>query len=97
MEGQALRRLGDNANSREAFQKALEIRHGMGVPRYEAETLLEMARLDRDDGHLVEANEGMTSALALVESLRSNIGSREARMRIASAYRGTTTWLSIWP
>ena len=87
-EGQVFRSLGERANARQVLQEALEIRHASGVAQLEAETLLELARLDCDEGHFREANDGIVAALDLFESLRSNIGSREARTRFASYYRG---------
>jgi CHAT domain-containing protein len=88
VEGLALRRLKDDAGAREAFEKALDIRHSEGAAQQAAQTLLELARLDRDESRPAEAEAHITSAIELIESLRSNIGSRESRMRVATSSRG---------
>jgi CHAT domain-containing protein len=86
-QGLARAGLGERAAAREAFEHALALRQDAGAKSNEAQTMLELARLDRKDGLLKEASERIAKAIELVESLRANIGGRQSRMEIASSHR----------
>ena len=86
LQGQALAGIGDTAKAREALMEAVAVRHRMGAST-EAQSLLDLARLEGDSGAPGTALEYARKALDLVESLRSNVGSHASRMRIASTHR----------
>lgn len=72
--------LGDSRKGLDSYAEALQLwqivkdRHG------EAITLYNIARAERDRGNLVEAHKRITSALNIVESLRSNVISQQLRI-----------------
>ena len=61
------------------FRKALSLSRSVGNRSLEATTLYGIARVERDDGNLIEARAKMDAALEIVESLRSKIARQELR------------------
>ncbi len=87
LEGVAWGRLGDARPAREALEQALAIRHDAGARATEADTLLELARLDIRDGLLAQAAAHVNDGIDLVESIRANLGSHQSRMDVAASHR----------
>jgi CHAT domain-containing protein/Flp pilus assembly protein TadD len=87
LEGRALIRLGRVDSAREAFAQALELRHSAGAPSSEAQTLFELAGLEREAGPRADASRHALAAVDLVESLRENFGGRQSRLEMASSHR----------
>jgi CHAT domain-containing protein/tetratricopeptide (TPR) repeat protein len=82
----ALDKAGESLTRRGEPQRALE-KLGGALPLWrqtkdrngEALTLYHLARAERDEGHLAEAHARVTEALALVESLRTNVSAQRLR------------------
>jgi CHAT domain-containing protein/tetratricopeptide (TPR) repeat protein len=87
LEGVAWTRLGEAPRAREALDQALVIRRAISSPSLEAETLLDLARLDIEVGLLPQSAQHVLDGLNLVESLRANLGSRERRLRFTASHR----------
>jgi CHAT domain-containing protein/Tfp pilus assembly protein PilF len=87
LEGIAWRRLAEPKRAREALNQALAIRTDAGARSSEADTLLELARLDFEEGLLPQSAAGVTDAISLVESMRANLGSHQSRMDLAASHR----------
>ncbi len=87
LEGRVFHRLGQVEQARQAFSEALEIRHNLGAESSEAETLLDLAELEREGGPRTDASRHAMAALDLVESLRASFGNRQSRMEMASSHR----------
>jgi CHAT domain-containing protein/Tfp pilus assembly protein PilF len=77
--GVLYRRLGQQDKALDYLNQALALRRIIGDPKGMAATLSQFARLERDRGHLIEARRAIESALELVESQRSKIGSPQLR------------------
>jgi CHAT domain-containing protein/Flp pilus assembly protein TadD len=87
LEGMAWNRLGEMKPAREALDQALELRRDAGTRSLEAETLLELARLDLAEGLLQQSAAHATDAIDLVESMRASFDSRQSRMDVAASHR----------
>lgn len=87
LEGVAWGRLGDAKPAREALEQALAIRHDAGARATEADTLLELARMDIRDGLSPQAAAHVSEGIELVESIRANLGSHQSRMDVAASHR----------
>lgn len=61
-------RAGDLPSARDAFQRSLEVRSGLEDDRGKAETLLNLARLDRRVGDVAEAARRCAEALDLLDA-----------------------------
>lgn len=86
-QGRAWRRLRENDRAQEALDQALESYQSLGMRTGAADTLYELAALDRDRGRLAEANARMAKAIDLVDATGAGAGSAESRMLFAAAHR----------
>jgi CHAT domain-containing protein/tetratricopeptide (TPR) repeat protein len=77
--GEALAHAGNPASAREKFEQALPLWHRVRDHDGEALTLYYLARAERDAGRLAEAHARVNEALALVESLRTNVSAQRLR------------------
>lgn len=71
--------LGENQKALHFYNQALSLQRAIGDPQREATTRYDIARLERDRGNLLEARQHIEAALALVESVRSNVASAQLR------------------
>src|SRR6266540_1941108 len=71
--------LGEIQKALEKFNEALLLRRAVGDRNGEADTLLGIARVEQKRGNLIQARQTIEQAIALVESLRTNIPTQELR------------------
>jgi CHAT domain-containing protein len=71
--------IAERSKALEHFRQALSLSRAVGNRSLEATTLYGIARVERDDGNLIEARAKMNAALEIVESLRSKIARQELR------------------
>ena len=62
-----------------SYQQALELSRIAEYPIGEAETLCNIARLQRNDGKLEEAEKNLETAISRAESIRATVSSRDLR------------------
>jgi CHAT domain-containing protein/tetratricopeptide (TPR) repeat protein len=87
IQARAWTKLGDDVRARSAFEQSLEYWRKSGVRSAEASTLLALARLDRDQGHLEAARDRILPSLEALEWIRANTGGEDARMSLAALHR----------
>jgi CHAT domain-containing protein/tetratricopeptide (TPR) repeat protein len=87
IQARAWTKLGDDVRARSAFEQSLEYWRKSGVRSAEASTLLALARLERDQGHLEAARDRIMPSLEALEWIRANTGGEDARMRLAALHR----------
>jgi CHAT domain-containing protein/tetratricopeptide (TPR) repeat protein len=80
MMGEAYVLLGDPRRAMESFSEGLQLCRFVRDRNWEAVTLHNMARLERDRGNLMEARKWSAAALDIVESLRGNVISPQLRI-----------------
>jgi CHAT domain-containing protein/Tfp pilus assembly protein PilF len=85
--GALYRDMGEHEKALGYFGQALLLRRTVGDRSGEAATLYHIARLERDRGNLVEARNRIETALAAVESLRTNIASQRLRASFFASVR----------
>ncbi len=71
--------LGEPDKALDLYNRALPIHRTVGNRSGEAGTLYEMARFERGRGNLITARSQIETALKLIESLRTKIGSQQLR------------------
>src|SRR6266540_1023843 len=71
--------LGETQKALENFYESLPLRRAVGDLSGEANTLLGIARVEQKRGNLIQARQTIEQAIALVESLRTNIPTQELR------------------
>jgi CHAT domain-containing protein len=81
----ALRKQKKSAEARGEIVRALELVRASNDRSPEAEILLTLARIDRDDGRLEAAKKGVEASLRLVESMRPSIFSSSVRASFLAA------------
>jgi CHAT domain-containing protein/tetratricopeptide (TPR) repeat protein len=72
-------RLHDPQKALDYFNQSLAVSRAMEGRAYEAETLLGVAKVERDRGNFVDARSAIERALAIVESVRSDVASQRLR------------------
>jgi CHAT domain-containing protein len=77
--GQAYAALHQPEQALAAYQQALPILQTVGDRNYTAQTLMGIAQVERDQGHLSEARKHAEEALSLVEQVRAKAGAQEDR------------------
>lgn len=77
--GRAWAALGDVDRAIAYYKEALQIRKDIRMPILQSDTLLQMARAERDRGRLAEARRFVESGLEVVESVRAEVKSAEYR------------------
>jgi CHAT domain-containing protein/Tfp pilus assembly protein PilF len=77
--GQVYWSLGETQKALDKYNEALPLSREVGDPNVEATTLLRIARVEQKRGNLTEARQTIEQAIGIIESLRTNIGSRELR------------------
>jgi CHAT domain-containing protein/tetratricopeptide (TPR) repeat protein len=77
--GLAFARMGEAPKGLESLRQALELARTAGYPASEAKAEFLLARAERSLGHAAEARDHAAAALALIESLRTRIGSADLR------------------
>jgi len=87
IQARAWTKLGDDVHARSALEQSLEYWRKAGVRSAEASTLLAIARLDRDQGHLEAARDRILPSLEALEWIRANTSSEDARMSLAALHR----------
>ena len=85
--GGVYRELGDTQKATECLNESLEITRRIGDQSGEAGTLSLLARVERDQGKLVDARSHSEAALASVESLRVNLKDRKLRTSFFASVR----------
>src|SRR6185503_17204774 len=88
--GVALHKLGEPARSRDTLHEALAIQQELNEASAEADTLLNLAALERDDGHPDAARNAIETALRMTESLRARI--TDANLRASYVARVQDTY-----
>jgi CHAT domain-containing protein/tetratricopeptide (TPR) repeat protein len=86
-EGEAWTKLGETKPAREALEHALAIQRKIGARALEGGTILDLAKLDLAEGSLQQASADLAPALDLVESMRTNLDSRQSRLQAAASHR----------
>jgi tetratricopeptide (TPR) repeat protein len=71
--------LGERQKALENFNEALSIRRAVGNIYGEADTMLGIARLEEEQGNLTLAHQAIERAIAIVESVRANVGLQQLR------------------
>src|SRR5215203_5663160 len=92
--GEVQTRLGDPRKGLESLRQALELARTTGHRAIEAHVELRLARAERGLGHLEQARAHGEAALAILESLRTRIGSPDLRASF-SAFTHETYELQI--
>ncbi|HTW66485.1 MAG TPA: CHAT domain-containing tetratricopeptide repeat protein [Bryobacteraceae bacterium] len=87
LEGKAWTRLRETEPAKEALEQALAIQRETGARAFEADTRLDLAKLDISQGFLSQAAGDLAGALDLVESMRSNFDNRQSRLQVARSHR----------
>ena len=80
-------KLGDEQNAINSFNEALQVCRSIGDRLGEADTLAELAKVERDRGRFTEAKSLTETALASVESLRVNLKSQQLRASFFASVR----------
>ena len=83
--GRALHRLGDSDKALDALREALTIRRSIREQYGESATLHNLAAVERDRGHLLDALRDVEAAVDLDEALRARITSPELRATYVAA------------
>lgn len=86
-EGRAWRSLGDLDQAEEAFGQVLALRRETSEAEAEASSLADLARVHMDRHSLDRAAQEMDGAMAIVDSMRSRINSRQSQMELAASHR----------
>jgi CHAT domain-containing protein/tetratricopeptide (TPR) repeat protein len=86
-QGRAFRRQHESDRAQEALGKALDLYQSIGTLTRAADSLYELAALDRDRGRLQEASARIAQALAWLDATGAGAGSAESRMRFAASHR----------
>lgn len=79
--------LGERENAIKTLNEALQVSRNIGDRLGEADTLAELAKIERDRGRLIDAKSLTESALASVESLRVNLKSQQMRASFFASVR----------
>jgi CHAT domain-containing protein/tetratricopeptide (TPR) repeat protein len=77
--GAAYLSIGETQKALEKLNEALPLRHAVGDRNGEATTLLGIARVEQARGDLPQARQLIEQAIAIIESLRTNVVSQELR------------------
>jgi CHAT domain-containing protein len=77
--GEAYSLLNDQSQAKENFARSLSIWRSIASPRGEATTLLGIAKAEAELNNLAEAVKYSEAALAIIESLRTNVSSSRLR------------------
>jgi CHAT domain-containing protein len=86
-QGRAWRSLHEYDRGQEVLDKALKLYQSEGILTGAADTLYELAALDRDRGRLEGANTRIATALDSLEAAGAGAGSAETRMLFAASHR----------
>jgi CHAT domain-containing protein len=86
-EGQAWFRLGNIDKALEAFTEGLRIRRALGEQYLEAQTLLDLARVEQARGRPDAALEHIEASVTLTDSLRGRVVSPDLRASFVAAER----------
>jgi len=85
--GSVYKKLGDSQNALEYTRQAYTILHDTGYKNEEAQALFNMARIERDRDHLVEARGYIDKSLATVEVIRTSVASQKLRASFFASVR----------
>lgn len=85
--GRAWRNLGEWDRAEVAFREELALRRETGEAEQEASALADLARVHMNRNSLGQASEELDDAMAIVDSIRSHINSRQSQMELAASHR----------
>jgi CHAT domain-containing protein len=79
--------LNDRDKAARYHQQALDLSRGIGDPAGESNALFNIARIRRDQGNLVAAQQNVEAAITINESIRSNVSSHDLRASFLASVR----------
>ena len=86
--------LGDYERALKSYGLALSLKRTLGDRGGEASALAGMARAERDRGNLLQAQRDIEDALAIIESLRTNLAIRSCAPLILRPCKSITNFMS---
>lgn len=87
--GKAYEALGDSKQALRHFERALELSRIAADPAGESNALLGLARVQRNRGNLISAQQSLQSAIAINESVRTKVASQDLRASFLASVRGS--------